>query len=168
MGYKKILLLLSLTFLVSLPVMAQHNCATCPSSKAGKKYACCGGGAAADTLTASKQVWNALPGYGKKVWIGQNYYFIYKFDKKPKMGTSILKVVLFDKKNKQVKDWEVVGKSGMPSMGGAHDAEAVFKLNKKGDYLLPVNFVMPGEWEVRLTFKKGGNAVYLGAFKLNV
>lgn len=168
MGYKKILLLLSLAFLVAMPVLAQHNCATCPSAKAGKKDACCGGGAAADTTAASKQVWNALPGYGKKVWIGNDFYFTYKFDKKPKMGTSILKVALFDKKNKQVKDWEVVGKSGMPSMSGAHDAEAAFKLNKKGDYLLPVNFVMPGEWEVRLTFKKGATPAYYGSFRLNI
>jgi hypothetical protein len=153
---------------IATAVLAQHNCATCPSAKAGKKNACCGGGAAADTLAAAKQVWNALPGYGKKAWIGNGFYFTYKFDKKPKMGTSILKVMLYDKKGKQVKDMEVTGKSGMPSMGGAHDAEAAFKLNKKGDYLLPVNFVMPGEWEVRLTFKKGGIVVYLGAFKLNV
>jgi len=168
MNYRKITLLLLLIALAALPVLAQHNCATCPSAKAGKKDACCGGGAAADTLAAAKQVWNALPGYGKKVGIGQDFYFIYKFDKKPKMGTSILKVLLYDKKNKQVNDWVVVGKSGMPSMGGAHDAELAFKLNKKGDYLLPVNFVMPGEWEVKLTFKKGGNVLYLGAFKLNV
>ncbi len=27
-----------------------------------------------------------------------------------------------------------------------------FKLNKKNDYLLPIHIVMPGEWEVKLTF----------------
>ena len=30
-------------------------------------------------------------------------------------------------------------------MSGAHDSgEVPFKLNRKGDYLLPVNIVMPG------------------------
>jgi hypothetical protein len=163
MNYKKPFLLILLLTLAAFPGLAQHDCANCPSAKAST-----GGAAATDKPEESKQAWNALPGYGKKVWIGQDFYFTYKFDKKPKMGTSIIKVMLFDKKNKQVKDWEVTGKSGMPSMSGAHDAEAAFKLNKKGDYLLPVNFVMPGEWEIKLTFKKGGRVVYLGSFMLNV
>jgi hypothetical protein len=169
MGYKKIVLLFLLTALAALPVLAQHNCATCPSAKAGVKDACCGGGGAkADTLAGPQQSWNVLPGYGKKVWIGQDFYFTYNFDKKPKMGPAVLKVQLFAKGGKRETGWEVVGKSGMPSMSGAHDAELAFKLNKKGDYLLPVNFVMPGEWEVRLSFKKGGKILYLGTFKLNV
>lgn len=140
--------------------LAQHDCPNCPNKLTQ---------AAADTSAQkAAPVYNQLPGYGKKAWIGQDYYFTYNFDKKPKMGPAVLKVQMFAKGGKRENGWEIIGKSGMPSMGGAHDAEAAFKQNKKGDYLLPVNFVMPGEWEIKLTFKKGGKIVYLGNFKLNV
>jgi len=57
----------------------------------------------------------------------------------------------------------------MPSMGRTHDSgEVLFKLNKKGDYLLPVNIVMPGEWEVKLSFSKDKRVIYRGSFKFNV
>jgi hypothetical protein len=84
------------------------------------------------------------------------------------MGPAVLKVQLLAKDGKKAQDWEVIGRTGMPSMSGAHDAEADFQLNKKGDYLLPVNFVMPGEWEVKMTFKRDGKIQYLGSFRLNV
>jgi len=96
-----------------------------------------------------------LPKAGKKCWIGEVYYFLYEFDKTPKMGMAILKVQLFDKDGKQVTGLDIIGQSDMPSMRGAHDSgEVAFKLNKKGDYLLPVNVVMPGDWEVLLTFSR--------------
>jgi hypothetical protein len=57
----------------------------------------------------------------------------------------------------------------MPEMKGAHDSgEVPFKLNKKGDYLLPVNVVMPGEWEVKLVFLKGKEPVYRGRITFKV
>jgi hypothetical protein len=31
-------------------------------------------------------------------------------------------------------------------------------------YLLPVQLVMPGDWEVALTFLKGGKAVFRGSY----
>ncbi len=114
-------------------------------------------------------VYNDLPGSGKKCWIGESMYFTWKFDKKPKLGTAFLKVQLFDKAGKQIKSLDVVGSSDMPSMRGAHDSGDVpFKLNKKGDYLLPVNVVMPGEWEVKLVFLEGKEPVFRGriAFKV--
>jgi len=166
MFYIKSLLALALLSLAVAPALAQHDCANCPSAKAAT--CCVGTATAAENPSGAKQVWNALPGYGKKAWIGQDHYFTYSFDKKPKMGPAVLKVQLFSKDGKRVPGWEILGKSGMPSMSGAHDAEAVFKLNKKGDYLLPVTFVMPGEWEIKLTFKKDGKVIYLGSFKLNV
>ena len=108
-------------------------------------------------------VFTDLPGAGKKCWIGDALYFTYKFDKKPKLGTAILKVQLFDKTGARITSLDVVGISGMPSMGGAHDSGDVpFKLNKKGDYLLPVNVVMPGEWEVKLVFLKAKEPVFRG------
>ncbi len=114
-------------------------------------------------------VYLTLPGYGKKCWIGKDYYFIYKFDKAPKMGTTILKIQLFNKNGKRNTNLNIIGNYGMPSMKGAHDSgDEPFKLNKKGDYLLPVNIVMPGEWEVKLTFIKDKKIIYLGKFRFNV
>jgi len=57
----------------------------------------------------------------------------------------------------------------MPSMRGAHDSgEVAFKLNKAGDYLLPVNVVMPGDWEVRLTFSRNGSVIFRGKVTFDV
>ncbi|MGZ4886072.1 MAG: FixH family protein [Candidatus Aminicenantales bacterium] len=110
-----------------------------------------------------------LPKAGKKCWIGEVYYFLYEFDKTPKMGTAILKIRLFDKDGKQVTDLEIIGQSDMPSMKGAHDSgEVAFKLNKKGDYLLPVNIVMPGDWEVLLTFSRTKIVLFRGRLAFSV
>jgi hypothetical protein len=110
-----------------------------------------------------------LPKAGKKCWIGEVYYFLYEFDKTPKMGTAILKIRLFDKDGKQVTDLEIIGQSDMPSMKGAHDSgEVAFKLNKKGDYLLPVNVVMPGDWEVLLTFSRTKIVLFRGRLTFDV
>ena len=165
MNYKKPVFLIWLAALAAFPVLAQHDCANCPAAKA----AACGVSQAnaAEPPAVKAPVYNQLPGYGKKVWIGQDYYFTYNFDKKPKMGPAVLKLQMFAKGGKRENGWEISGRSGMPSMR-SHDAEAVFKLNKKGAYLLPVTFVMPGEWEIKLTFKKDGKVLYLGSFKLNV
>jgi len=54
-------------------------------------------------------------------------------------------------------------------MAGGHDSgEQEFKLNRRGDYLLPVSIVMPGEWEVKLTIKRGDVVVLRGAFRFDV
>lgn len=92
---------------------------------------------------------------GQKYWIGDQYYFIYNFDKRPQMGTVIMKIQVFSKDGKQDTSLEITGDVDMPSMKGAHSSgNQIFKINKKGDYLLPVNVVMPGEWEVVLNFLK--------------
>lgn len=114
-------------------------------------------------------VFTDLPDAGKKIWIRGTLYFTWKFDKKPKLGTAFLKVQLFDKTGAQVTTLNIVGSSDMPAMKGAHDSGDVpFKLNKKGDYLLPVNVVMPGEWEVKLVFLKGKEPVYRGRITFKV
>ncbi|HEX9920133.1 MAG TPA: hypothetical protein VGB21_01435, partial [Candidatus Methylomirabilis sp.] len=111
----------------------------------------------------------ALPGAGEKCWIGKEYYFIYSFDKKPKMGMVILKIQVFDQAGKRDTSMEITGNSGMPSMRGAHDSGDVsFQLNKRGDYLLPINIVMPGEWEVTLHFLKDKKPIYSGSFRFHV
>jgi len=106
---------------------------------------------------------------GKKIKLDDSHYFIYSFDKKPKMGTNILKIQVFDRDGKRDTSYEITGSSGMPSMGSAHDTgEQPFKLNKQGDYLLPVDVVMPGEWEVELQFLKDKKPIFSGTVNFDV
>ena len=110
-----------------------------------------------------------LPKAGEKCWINGDHYLIYEFDKKPQMGTIILKIQVFTKNGKQDSPLEIVGDSGMPSMKGAHESgPQPFKLNKKGDYLLPVNVVMPGEWEIRINVLKEKENLYSGSIRFRV
>jgi len=125
--------------------------------------------AAAAAETGEEPVFTAMPAPGKKVPIEGGGYLIYEFDKKPKLGTVILKVEVFNGDGKKDTSLEILGDSGMPSMRGAHETgDQPFKLSKKGDYLLPVNIVMPGDWEIRLTIKKDGQVVYRGSYKFDV
>jgi hypothetical protein len=110
-----------------------------------------------------------LPSSGKKCQIDEDFYFTYEFTEKPRLGTAILRVRIFDQDKNRSTQFSVLGRSDMPSMAGAHDSgDQEFKLNRKGDYLLPVNIVMPGEWEIKLTFKRGETIVVRGAFRFNV
>jgi len=110
-----------------------------------------------------------LPGFGKKCRIDDDFHFTYEFAEKPKMGTAILRVRVIDREGNQSTAFSVLGRSDMPSMAGAHDSgEQEFKLNRRGDYLLPVSIVMPGEWEVKLTIRRGDVVVLRGAFRFDV
>jgi hypothetical protein len=105
----------------------------------------------------------------KQYKIDDNYSFVYQFAKKPKMGTAVLKVSVFDKAGKKVKDLDIFGSYDMPSMRGHHaTGPDKIKTNKKNDYLMPVNFVMPGGWEIVLTFQKDGKSVYDGIILVNI
>ena len=110
-----------------------------------------------------------MPGPGKKVQFENGNYLIYKFDKQPKLGTVIIKVEVFDSKDKKDTSMEITGDAGMPSMRGAHDTgDRPFVLSNKGAYLLPVNIVMPGEWEIKLTVKKAGKVIFRGSHRFDV
>ena len=110
-----------------------------------------------------------MPGPGKKVSIGNDYYLVYGFDKKPKLGTVIMKVEVFAKDGKKDTSFELKADSGMPSMKGAHESgDRPFKLSKKGDYLLPIDFVMPGDWEIRVTVSKEGKVIFRGSYQLDI
>ena len=128
----------------------------------------CGVFSTSEILGADKSAVPILKA-GQKTWIGEDYYFIYEFDKKPQMGTIIMKIQVFTKGGKQDSSMEITGSADMPSMKGAHSSgEQPFKLNKKGDYLLPVNVVMPGDWEVVLNFSKDKKPIYTGSVRFNV
>ncbi|MDP2915663.1 MAG: hypothetical protein Q8O91_09450 [Candidatus Aminicenantes bacterium] len=114
-------------------------------------------------------VYKPMPKTGKKYELGDGNYVVYDFSEKPKMGTVILKIQVFNKKGEQITPSLIKGRSDMPSMRGAHDSGDVeFKLNRRNDYLMPVNIVMPGDWEVRVTFFKDGKPVYYGSITFDV
>ena len=116
-----------------------------------------------------KPVYPALSGPGEKVWIDKEYYFIYGFDKKPKMGTAILKVSVYNKDGEKDTSLQIAADSGMPSMRGAHDTgDLPMQLSRHKDYLLPINIVMPGEWEIRLTIRKAGKVILRGSHRFDV
>jgi hypothetical protein len=138
-----------------------------PPSLAQPATSCCNSPGL--TPQGQEPVFQDLPKSGKKCWIGEVNYFTWEFDKTPKMGTSILIVKLYDKNGKRVSDLAITGQSDMPSMRGAHDSgEVAFKTNKAGDYLLPVNIVMPGGWEVLLTFSRNGIVIFRGRILFDV
>jgi len=126
-----------------------------------------------ESSTASRAeqmpVYPSMAGPGKKVPIGSDHYLIYGFDKKPKLGTAIMKVEIFTKEGKKDTSFEVKADAGMPSMKGAHETgDQAFKLSKKGDYLLPIDIVMPGGWEIRLTLLKEGKVIFRGSHQFDV
>jgi len=114
-------------------------------------------------------VYTAMPGPGQKVQIANGDYLIFDFDKKPKMGTVIIKVRVFNSKGEKSTPEMLLADYGMPSMKGAHETgDQPFRLSQKGEYLLPINIVMPGDWEIRLTVKKNGKVIFRGSYKFDV
>ena len=109
-----------------------------------------------------------LPEQGEKYTVGTDYSFTWQFNKKPQLGLLIVKIQLSDKDGKQDSSLKITGDSGMPSMSHHDTGEKDFKLNNKGDYLLPVDVVMPGEWAVKVIFYKDGKAIYRGIIKFDV
>jgi len=87
---------------------------------------------------------------------GNEYFLKYEWPEKPKVGSYTLKVNLTDKAGKTVENAEIAVSYDMPSMRGAHATTETMKQNSKGDYLLPIHFVMPGDWEIIISAEKDG------------
>lgn len=110
-----------------------------------------------------------MPPPGEKVPIGDGQYLVYGFDKAPKLGTSIMRVEIFNREGKRDTSLHVKADAGMPSMRGAHETgERAFQLSRKGIYLLPIPIVMPGEWEVRFTVSRGEAVIFRGGYTFDV
>ncbi len=123
----------------------------------------------AASLQEQTAEYKELPPPRKKCALDSNFYFTYEFSEKPKMGTVILKVQVFDGAGQKNASFMISGRYNMPAMSGAHDSgDQEFKLNKKNDYLLPVTVVMRGEWEVKLTFVRDRTPVFRGFLRFNV
>ncbi|MCX8043645.1 MAG: hypothetical protein N3B18_05890, partial [Desulfobacterota bacterium] len=106
---------------------------------------------------------------GKRYWISEQYYFTCAFDKKPQLGTAVIKIQIFTKDDDRDTSFLVQGEADMPGMRGAHSTgRQPFILNNKGDYLLPITVVMPGEWEVVVRFSKNNQVLFTGRLTFHV
>jgi hypothetical protein len=106
---------------------------------------------------------------GERFEVRSGIYGVCEFSQKPQIGMVILKIRLFDKHDVKISTLAISGESGMPSMPGHHDSGSVaFKLNKAQNYLLPVNVVMPGEWEVKINFHEGEQVILHAAIRFDV
>jgi hypothetical protein len=110
----------------------------------------------------------SMPAPGEKVAIGNDMYMIYGFVEKPKMGPVIMKIQVFDKNDEKDRSVGITADSGMPSMPSMGTDHATCMLNKKGDYLVPINITMPGDWEVKITITKHGKVMYRGSYRFDV
>jgi hypothetical protein len=159
---KKYLFPVLLSAVISLPLSVYGEGHQGPKAMSGKDPSTSSG-------TEQKPDYPLMPEPGKKVQLAGGSYFIYNFDKKPKLGPVIIKVEIYNSEGKKDTSMEIKGDAGMPSMGGAHETgERSFKLSRNGVYLLPIDIVMPGDWEIRLTFLKKGKVIFRGSYKFDV
>ena len=118
--------------------------------------------------TRQAPVFVSMPEPGKKVQIGNDNYMIYGFVEKPKMGSVIMKIQVFNKEGEKDRSLVITADSwmpSMPSMDGGHDT---FMLSRNGDYLTPVHISMPGDWEIKLTLSQKGKVIFRGSYKFDV
>jgi hypothetical protein len=116
-------------------------------------------------VTAAADAYRPLPKPGAKIPLDPEHYFVYGFDKQPKLGTCVMRVEVFSRDGKRDTSYVIKGDADMPSMRGAHsNGEQHFVISAKGVYLMPVRLVMPGDWEVRLSFSDKGKTVLRGAY----
>lgn len=110
-----------------------------------------------------------LPGAGTKIPIGPDHFFVYGFDRKPKLGTVILKVQVYDREQRKVTPYEVFAEADMTAMAGVHATGPLrFSLSQKGDYLVPLDLVMPGEWIIKLWVRQVGKEVFTGRIRVEI
>jgi hypothetical protein len=110
-----------------------------------------------------------LPGAGEKIKINDSFYFTWEFDKKPSMGPLVVKIKLYGADGERSTALVIKGSSDMPSMRGAHyTGDHLFRISKKGDYLLPVDVVMPGDWEVQIIIQSGETVILRGHVNFDV
>ena len=125
--------------------------------------------ASASTARASENESPVLPRPGAKIPLGSGHYFVYGFTAPPKLGSAIMKVEVFTLDGRRDTAFRVSGDLDMPSMRGAHiTGNRSFSVSNKGFYLLPVQIVMPGDWEMKFAFEKGDETVLRGAYSFNL
>jgi hypothetical protein len=86
--------------------------------------------------------------------VSGEYTIKYAWPKKPDVGFSTLKVNLFDKEGKPVEDAAIAARYAMLTMSCCAGVTDAMKRNNKGDFLIPLQFTMRGEWEITLSITK--------------
>jgi hypothetical protein len=121
--------------------------------------------ACASAVWASENDAPVLPKPGAKIPLDGGHYFVYGFSAPPKLGPAIMKVEVFTVDGRRDTAFRISGDLDMPSMRGAHSTGSKnFSVSAKGFYLLPVQIVMPGDWEMKFAFEKDGQTVLRGAY----
>ena len=106
---------------------------------------------------------------GTPVPFNKDMSLVYDFNRNPAIGMLVVRIKVTDSGNNPVKNLRITGNSGMPSMKGAHDTgEVEFRINKEGVYLLPVNIVMPGDWEIEVIIYRDKDRLFKGRIGFNV
>ncbi len=107
---------------------------------------------------------------GRKHSINNDYYLVYSWQKKPKIGMAVLMVDIFrSKDNKRSDDFKVTANAYMPSMRGSHDTgDRQMKLNKNKRHLIDVNFMMLGDWEIELKVAKNSRELFKGLVQTKI
>jgi len=109
-----------------------------------------------------------LAGEGRDCELPGGLHFIYRFASRPQLGTVVLKVQVFGPDGTRVTALKVSGRASMPQMKDMDSGEQVFKLNRKGDYLMPMDVGMPGGWQVVLSFYKDKRRIYRGKIEFKI
>ena len=108
-------------------------------------------------------VFETLKSDGTDLKMSDGVIFRLEFDRKPSLGTIVAAV-----KAEDPEGLAFTGFYGMPSMP-YHDSGPVrFQLNKKGYYVMPLDIVMPGEWEFSIKAERGGQTVYEGSITFTI
>jgi len=103
-----------------------------------------------------------LSAEGRHNFLPSGGYFTWRFDKKPQIGGLIVILQAYSKEGQKESPYEISGEYGMPGMNAHDSGPAPFQMNKKGDYLMPVEIAMPGEWQITLRIKRDGKQILVG------
>jgi len=152
----KHLIFVLLAVVIAFPLLGQH-CGNCENQN--------------KATNLSKHATSApVLKEGKKLSINNDYYLVYSWQKKPRIGMAVLIVDVYrSKDNKRSDDFSVTANAYMPSMRGAHDTgDRSLKLNKNKRYLTDVNFMMLGDWEIELKIAKNSRELFSGLIQTKI
>ena len=153
----KHLIIISIILMAIAPFTAQTHCGSCSTGKSA-------------TVTEKAETTQVVLSNPKKAqWISKDYYVEYDWNKTPKIGTSILSVKVFDKSKKPVTDLAITADVNNTSQKDTKaTGDIALKPNKKGEFIVPVNFVSQGNWEIQLRFAKGDKALSNASIRVEI
>lgn len=105
---------------------------------------------------------------GESIPLPDGGRFSWKFSEKPKLGVAIVNLQAYGPGGEPDTSYGLVGEYGMPTMRYHDSGPKPFILSKKGHYLLPVEFTMPGEWEIVIRVSRDGKEIYEGRKLLTI